>query len=93
MVDPITMSAGAVAAAYLSKDGVAKLLGPTAEYLGGELKSLVEKSQRNVGAIFKSAATKAGDQLGKPGEVEGVFQQALHIVDLAIESLAHVLSR
>ena len=79
MVDPITMSAGAVAAAYLSKDGVAKLLGPTAEYLGGELKSLVEKSQRNVGAIFKSAATKAGDQLGKPGVVNARVLK--HIID------------
>ncbi|MCU1750075.1 hypothetical protein [Pseudomonas sp. 6D_7.1_Bac1] len=79
MVDPITVSTGAAAAAYLSKDGVAKLLGPTADYLGGELKSLVEKSQKNLGAIFKSATSKAGDKLSEPGVVNARVLK--HVID------------
>lgn len=40
MSEPITTVGLGAIAAYLGKDGLAKLLGPTAEYLGGELQSL-----------------------------------------------------
>jgi hypothetical protein len=55
MPEPITTIGGAAVVAYLSKDGVSKLLGPTAEYLGGEMKSLVEKSKQNITSVFKKA--------------------------------------
>ncbi|MDQ7005361.1 MAG: hypothetical protein Q9N67_10760 [Ghiorsea sp.] len=69
MPEPITTIGGAAVIAYLSKDGVSKLLGPTADYLGGELKELVEKSQNNVYSVFKRAEKKCGDRLDKPGTV------------------------
>jgi len=65
----ITTVSGAAIAAYLSKDGLAKLLGPTAEYLGGELKELVQKSQQNVARVFSKAERKCGGKLNQPGKV------------------------
>jgi len=47
-----------------------KLLGPTADYLGGELKSFVEKSRANIGRIFGVAARRLRDKLDEPGTVE-----------------------
>lgn len=67
MAELIAMG-GAAVAAYLSKDGVSKLLGPTAEYLGGELKDLVEKSQHNLASVFRRAEQKCGPKL----EAEGI---------------------
>ena len=55
--------------AYLSKDGVAKILGPTAEYLGDELKVFTQKRVENVGKIFSNAEKKLGDKLDRPGQV------------------------
>lgn len=48
---------GAIAA-YLGKDGLAKLLGPTADYLGGELKDFAQKRIENIGKIFANASEK-----------------------------------
>ncbi|HDR2889397.1 TPA: hypothetical protein I4G69_000205 [Enterobacter asburiae] len=48
---------GAIAA-YLGKDGLEKLLGPTADYLGGELKDFAQKRIENVGKIFANASEK-----------------------------------
>ncbi|MEG0233177.1 MAG: hypothetical protein RR970_02425 [Hafnia sp.] len=48
---------GAIAA-YLGKDGLAKLLGPTADYLGGELKDFAQKRIENIGNIFVNASGK-----------------------------------
>lgn len=69
MVEPITTGAAALAAAWISKDGVQKLLGPSADYLGGEIKDLVEKSHKNLSSIFRSAERKAGQKLDSPGAV------------------------
>ena len=79
MPDPITISAGAAILAYVSKDGLSKLLGPTADYLGGELKDFVEKSQQNIGSIFQKAETKAGIKLSEPGTVNPRVLK--HIID------------
>lgn len=68
MAELITLG-GAAVSAYLAKDGVSKLLGPTADYLGGELRELVEKSQRNIVSIFKRAERKCGPGLEKEGIV------------------------
>ena len=81
MVESITTIGTAAVVAYLSKDGVAKLLGPTADYLGSELKHLVEKSQENVVKVFKKAERKLGDRLQIPGTVNPrVFR---HVYDEA----------
>ncbi|WP_419735671.1 hypothetical protein [Pseudomonas sp. COR18] len=79
MVDPITVGAGAAVTAYLSKDGVSKLLGPTAEYLGGELKNFVAKSQENLGKIFAKAEEKAGSKLDTDGTVNSRVLK--HVLD------------
>lgn len=80
MAELITLG-GAAVAAYLSKDGVSKLLGPTADYLGGELKELVEKSQHNIVSVFKRAERKCGPKL----ETEGVVNPRVmkHVYDEA----------
>lgn len=80
MAELITLG-GAAVAAYLSKDGVSKLLGPTAEYLGGELKDLVEKSQRNIASVFQRAERKCGPKI----ETEGVVNPRVmkHVYDEA----------
>jgi hypothetical protein len=69
MTDPIsTIGLGAVAA-YLAKDGVAKLLGPTAEYLGVGLKEFTKKRADAVGTIFSTAYRKLGSKSEQPGVV------------------------
>jgi hypothetical protein len=67
-MDPLTLSTAAVGA-YLSKDGVARLLGPTADYLGGELKDLVEKSRKNLASVFIRAERKCGERIDEAGAV------------------------
>jgi hypothetical protein len=64
-----TILGGGAIAAYMTKDGLAKLLGPTADYLGGELKAYTEKRIQNVGKIFNNAERKLGDKLEQPGSV------------------------
>lgn len=69
MPEPIvTVGVGAIAA-YLGKDGLQKLLGPTADYLGGGLRDLAQRRIENIGRIFRSAEKKLGDKMDKPGEV------------------------
>ena len=65
MPDPIT----AVALAYISKEFLSKLFGPTAEYWGDGLKNLFQKRQENVARIFKNAETKLGGKINESGEI------------------------
>lgn len=53
----------AIAAAFGSAELVAKVLGPTAEYLGGGMKSWAEKRANNVGRIISIAEKKLGDRI------------------------------
>jgi hypothetical protein len=46
-----------------------KLLGPTAEYLGGGMRNWTEKRVNNVKAIFASAGRKLGPRINDPGSV------------------------
>ena len=69
MPEPITTVGISAIAAYLGKDGVAKLLGPTADYLGGELKALTQRRVENVGKILSNAKEKLGDRIDSPGQV------------------------
>lgn len=57
LADPTTIIVGGLVA-YASKDLIAKVLGPTADYVGNETKDLVEASARNLKAIFRSAYKK-----------------------------------
>ncbi|UQZ88466.1 hypothetical protein C4J81_04295 [Deltaproteobacteria bacterium Smac51] len=55
--------------AYISKEGINKLLGPTFDYMGGELSNYAEKAHINLGKIFKAAYERLGDKINKPGIV------------------------
>lgn len=65
MPDPII----AALVAYLGKDGVNKLLGPTADYLGQGTRDFVKRRVENVGHILQNATRKLGDKIDEPGEV------------------------
>lgn len=67
-MDPIT-AVGTGLAVIGSKDLLTKILGPTADYLGGELKGLVEKCNINLDRIFTKAKGKLGDKLNEQGQV------------------------
>jgi hypothetical protein len=63
-----TLGGGAIAA-YLSKDGVNKLLGPTAEYLGNGIKEFTARRFKNIETIFTIAQNRLRENLDKPGAV------------------------
>lgn len=67
--EPITTVGLGAIAAYLGKDGIQKLLGPTADYLGGGLRDLTQKRVENIGRIFQKAESKLGDKANKEGSV------------------------
>ncbi len=69
MSEPITTVGVSVIAAYLGKDVTNKLLGPTADYLGGELKAFAQRRVENVRDMFSNAAGKLGDRINSPGQV------------------------
>lgn len=69
MPEPITTVGLGAIAAYLGKDGLEKLLGPTAAYLGNGLRDLAQKRVENIGRIFKNAQEKLGSKTETPGEV------------------------
>lgn len=48
---------------------VEKLLGPTAEYMGGGVKYLTEKGVNNIGRILGKAVNKLGHKINEPGSV------------------------
>lgn len=67
-MDPIT-SVGTGLAVLGSKEILTKLLGPTADYLGNEIKGLVEKCNFNLDRIFRIAERKLGNGIDTPGIV------------------------
>lgn len=69
MSEPITTVGLGAIAAYLGKDGIEKLLGPTAGYLGGEIEEFTRKRIENIGTIFKKAADRLGSRIDQPGSV------------------------
>ena len=69
MTDPLTTIGFSAAAAYVGKDVMAKLLGPTAEYLGEGLRDLVRKRADTVDKILASATQKLGPRIEEPGTV------------------------
>jgi hypothetical protein len=69
MPEPVTTIGLSAVAAYLGKDGLNKLLGPTADYLGVSLKDFVQKRADNVGKIFGNAEKKLGNKINEKGQV------------------------
>ncbi|HDZ8843154.1 TPA: hypothetical protein RUX01_002645 [Aeromonas dhakensis] len=77
-MDPIT-SVGAGLAIIGSKELLIKVLGPTADYVGGEIQGLVEKCNINLDNIF----IKASKKLGVRAEENGVVSPRVlkHVLD------------
>jgi len=69
MVEPVTTTVAVASGvgAYMAGDGVTKLLGPTMEYLGGNLKEFVEKRHKN----FDTIVGRAINLLGKDADTKG----------------------
>lgn len=77
-MDPIS-TVGAGLAVIGSKDILVKILGPTADYVGGELKGLVEKCNLNLDSIFVRAKKKLGSRIDEEGQVSPRVLK--HIID------------
>lgn len=77
-MDPITV-AGTGLAVWGSKDLMTKLLGPTADYIGGEAKNFVAKCNVNLDNIFKKATEKLGNRMETEGSVNPRVLK--HVVD------------
>lgn len=97
MVDPNAL-VGVGLAAWASKEVLTKLIGPTADYIGGEMKGLVEKCNINIGDIFAKAYRKLGTRLEQPGAVnprvlKNIFDEGKFCEDdLSKEYFAGVLA-
>lgn len=68
MIDPgtgLTILGGAIGGAKVAE----KILGPTAEYIGNQIKEWTEKKVENTAKIFKNAEKKLGDKINDPGKV------------------------
>lgn len=75
----LATAVGTGAAVLGSKELLGKLLGPTADYLGGEIKNFAQKCNVNLDNIFRKATRKLGSKLDQPG---GVNPRVLkHVVD------------
>ena len=61
-----------------SRDLLNKLLGPTAEYLGNDLLSLVKRCKENVDSVFRLAIRKTGNRISEPAKANPrVLQQVI----------------
>lgn len=67
-MDPITVAGGGLAILG-SKEIIEKLLGPTADYLGAELRTYAEKGVKNLRRVFDNGVRKVGSRLEEPGQV------------------------
>lgn len=98
MPEPITSVGFGLIAAYLGKDGLQKLLGPTADYLGGELQQFTQRRVETVGEIFQNADKKLGGKIELPGSVPArvlkeVINEGSYFEDqLAVEYIGGVLA-
>jgi len=74
------LAIGLTAAGLLaSKDILNKLLGPTADYLGEDMRDLVKRSRENIGRILSAACRKLGHAMDQPGQVNPRILK--HVVD------------
>lgn len=79
MPEPVTTIGLSAIAAYLGKDGLEKLLGPTAEYLGDGLRDLAQKRITNIGRILENGFRKSGEKLQVRGSVPPKLLK--HVID------------
>lgn len=63
------MDIGTGLALFGAKDIFVKILGPTADYLGGELREFAQARINNLNKITEKAAKYLGDQINQPGSV------------------------
>lgn len=77
-MDPIS-TVGAGLAVIGSKDILVKILGPTADYVGGEVKNFVAKCNVNLDSIFIRAQKKLGDRINEDGRVSPRVLK--HVID------------
>lgn len=68
-MEPTTTSLAIFGAAWINRDVILKLLGPTADYLGEGMKDLVEARMTNIRNIFDAAAAKSTADLDAEGAV------------------------
>ena len=80
MVDPVTTVAAGLAVLG-SKELLVKLLGPTADYVGGELRDFAQKCNINLDNVFRAAFRKLGPRLDLDGTVSPRVLK--HVVDEA----------
>lgn len=89
---------GAGATVLVAKDILNKLLGPTAEYLGDELKVFTEQRVTNLRNILSNAQEKSGSRLDSPGRVppkilKSVINEGSYAEDpIAVEYFGGVLA-
>lgn len=69
MPDPVTTGFATLAASHLLRESVTRLVAPTADYLGTELKELTEAQCQQLRRILSSAERKSGDRLREDGAV------------------------
>ncbi len=61
----LTILGGAIGGAEVAK----KILGPSADYVGEQLKQWTEKAHKNLSKIFENGSRKIGDRLNESGQV------------------------
>ena len=89
---------GLAITAYVAKDVIAKVLGPTADYLGEGLRDLTKRRLQSIGRILSNAFEKLGSRLDEPGQVhprilKTVMNEGSYCEDpLAVEYFGGVLA-
>ena len=84
--------------AYVAKDVIAKVLGPTADYLGEGLRDFTKRRLQTIGRIFSNAFEKLDCRLDEPGQVpprilKTVINEGSYYEDpLAVEYFGGVLA-
>jgi hypothetical protein len=98
MPDPATTIGLSAVGTYVAKDVVIRLLGPTADFLGTEMKEFAQRRKEAVGRIFRNAAKKAQGRLDEPGAVlprvlrDIVNQGSFQDDDLAVDYFGGALA-
>lgn len=77
-MEPLS-TVGAGLAVIGSKDILVKMLGPTADYVGGEVKNFVQKCNVNLDNIFIRAQKKLGNRINDEGQVSPRVLK--HVID------------
>lgn len=72
MPDPVTTGFATLAASHLLRESVTRLVAPTADYLGTELRELTETQCQRLRRILNSAERKCGDRLREDGAVNAL---------------------